>query len=222
MKTQVAEAPRFDLATPSGRVKAYADFVWNDHAWLRLAFQNAHWISEELVRTNQPWPHQLAAWQARGVRTVINLRGGSDGSSQVLEQAACRDLGLPLVTFRMSSREAPAAEQVHAARALFESIAYPALLHCKSGADRSGVMSVLYLHFRRGIPIREAMQQLHLRYLHWDGGDTGILDFTFRKYLREGEPAGLSFLAWVSRPGYDPAEIKAEYRIAQRRWLRQA
>ena len=36
----------------------------------------------------------------------------------------------------------------------------------RSGADRAGIMSVLYMHFRQGKTIREAMDQLHLRYLH--------------------------------------------------------
>lgn len=206
------EALRYDLSTWSGRAKTYLDFVWNDHAWLRLGFQNAHWLSDEIVRTNQPWPHQLAAWRAKGIRTVINLRGGSGGSCQVLEEAACRELGLELVAFRVKSREAPTADQVIAAKSLFDSIAYPALLHCKSGADRSGVMSVLYMHFRQGQPIRQAIRQLGLRYLHWPRGDTGILDYTFAKYLREGEPAGLHFLDWVKSPTYDPAALKAEYR----------
>ncbi|THD77236.1 MAG: protein tyrosine phosphatase [Phenylobacterium sp.] len=206
----------FDLTTAAGRRQAYADFLWNDHAYLRLAFRNAHWISDELVRTNQPWPHQLAAWKARGVATVISLRGGPGGSSQAIEQAACERLGLALVTFRMSSREPPSREQVLGARQLFDTIAYPALLHCKSGADRSGVMSALYLHLRKGVPIREAMGQLHPRYLHWPRGQAGVLDHTFETYLREAEPQGMSFLDWVQSPLYDPARLKADYRGRRR------
>ena len=70
----MSEAPaqdRFDLSTPLGRAMAYADYLWNDHAYLRLGFSNAHWISEELVRANQPWPHQIAAWKARGIRSML-------------------------------------------------------------------------------------------------------------------------------------------------------
>ena len=59
------EPRRFDLATPSGRLRTYWDFLFQDHAVLRLAFRNAHWVSEDLVRTNQPWPHQLADWKAK-------------------------------------------------------------------------------------------------------------------------------------------------------------
>jgi protein tyrosine/serine phosphatase len=201
----------FDLTTGAGRAKAYADYLWNDHAYLRLGFQNAHWISGELVRTNQPWPHQLAAWKAKGIRTVINLRGGFDGSFYALEKEACARYGLKLVNFTVASREAPSRAQVTGAKRLFETIEYPALMHCKSGADRAGVMSVLYMHFRQGRTIREAVDQLGFKYLHVKQGKTGVLDYTFERHLDEGEPAGLSFLEWVQSPAYDPAGLKKTF-----------
>ena len=202
----------FDLSSPGGRVRTYLDYLWNDHAYLRLGFSNAHWISEELVRANQPWPHQLAAWKRRGVRTVINLRGGFDASFYALEKDACERHGLEMVDFTITSREVPSRERVLGAKRLFETIAYPALMHCKSGADRAGIMSVLYMHFRKGRTIREALEQLHLRYLHVKQGKTGVLDYTFERYLAEGEPAGLSFVEWVESPMYDPAGMKAKFR----------
>ncbi len=204
--------PGFDLATPGGRLRTYADYLWNDHAYLRLGFQNAHWISDELVRTNQPWPHQLAAWKAKGVRTIVNLRGGFDASFHALEKDACARLGLEMVDFTITSREVPSRARVLGAKRLFETIAYPALMHCKSGADRAGIMSVFYMHFRKGLPIREAMDQLHLRYLHMRQGKTGVLDYTFERYLVEGEPAGMSFLEWVESALYDPDGMKADFR----------
>ena len=39
-----------------------------------------------------------------------------------------------------------------------------------------------------------------------------MLDYTFARYLTEGEPAGMSFLEWVESPMYDPAGIKADFR----------
>jgi protein tyrosine/serine phosphatase len=198
----------------------YLDFVFKDHAFLRLGFRNAHWISDEFVRTNQPWPHQLAQWKARGVRTVLNLRGSADGSPQRIERRACAQLGLRLVEFRMASKEAPSREQILGARRLFDEIAYPALMHCKTGADRTGLMSVLYLHFRKGLPIADAIQQLSLRYLHLKSGRPGVLDAVFVRYLQEAAPQGVSFLDWVQSPAYDPAEIQAAYaRRMKRSWL---
>lgn len=211
---QIRERPlaQFDLSTPEGRKRARRDYMWNDHAFLRLRFQNAHWISEELVRTNQPSPEQLAGWKARGIKTIINLRGGFDGSFYVLEKEACAQLGLKLVDFTITSREVPSRARVLGARDLFQSIEYPALMHCKSGADRAGIMSVFYMHFRKGKPIAEALDQLHLRYLHMKAGKTGVLDYVFERYLAEGEPAGLSFVEWVESPAYQPDAMKADFR----------
>jgi protein tyrosine/serine phosphatase len=204
----------FDLTTAAGRRRAVLDHLWKDHAYLRLGFSNAHWISDELVRTNQPWPFQLKAWADRGVRTVINLRGGFQTSFRALEVEACARLGLELVDFVVASRDVPTRGQVLGARRLFETVRYPALMHCKSGADRAGIMAVFYKHFRQGQPIREALKQLSPKYLHVRAGLTGVLDYVFERYLREGEPAGLSFEAWVASPAYDPAAIKADFRAA--------
>ncbi len=189
-----------------------ADYLWKDHAWLRLGFSNAHWISEELVRANQPWPFQFKAWADRGIKTVINLRGGFQTSFRALEVDACRRYGLELVDFVIASRDVPTAEKVLGAQRLFDTVRYPALMHCKSGADRAGIMGVFYKHFRQGQPIRQAISQLSPKYLHVRAGLTGVLDYIFERYLTEGEPAGLSFLEWVQSPAYDPVAIQADFR----------
>ncbi len=203
------------MTTPAGRFSTVLDYLWNDHAYLRLGFQNAHWISPELVRANQPWPFQFRQWKERGIKTVINLRGGFDASFYALERDACSRLGLELIDFTVTSREVPSRARVLGAKAMFETIEYPALMHCKSGADRAGIMSVLYSHFRLGQPIRQAIDQLSPRYLHVKAGKTGVLDYVFERYLSEAEPQGMSFLDWVESDAYNPAAIKADFRA---RW----
>src|SRR5690606_15940759 len=128
----------------------------------------------------------------------------------MLEKEACERNGIRLVDFQMFSRDAPSRESVLAARDLFESIAYPALMHCKSGADRAGVMAVLYQHFRKGMPIDAAAEQLSRKYLHVRQGKTGVLDFFFETYLKEGQPRGLAFVDWVASQ-YDRTEVKARF-----------
>ena len=204
--------PAFDLTTLRGRLRATLDYLWRDHAYLRLGFSNDHWMSHELARANQPWPFQLRRWKASGVRTVINLRGGFGASFYALEAAGCARLGLALVNFTIASRDVPTAAQVLGARDLFETVQYPAMMHCKSGADRAGIMAVFYRHFRQGLTIREALAELSPRYLHVRAGLTGVLDYVFERYLAEGEPAGLSFVQWVQSPAYDPGKIKAEFK----------
>lgn len=204
-------AKTFDLSTPAGRLAAYWDFIWADHAFLRLGFQNAFWIGADMVRANQPWPHQLRWWRDAGVRTIVNLRGGFDASFYALERDACARLGLAMVDFTVTSRGVPTRDQIFGARDLFGAIAYPALMHCKSGADRAGLMSVLYRHFRLGEPIRTALQELSLKRLHVRQGKTGVLDWVFERYLAEAEPKGIGFVDWVASDAYDPKRLKAEF-----------
>jgi protein tyrosine/serine phosphatase len=203
---------RFDLSTFWGRLRAYLDFIFTDHAFLRVTWHNAHWISPELLRMNQPWPYQLAQWKKRGIKTVLNLRGTPDAGHYVLEEEACRKLGLKLVNFTVWSREAPSREVVLGAKRLFDSLEYPVLMHCKSGADRAGIMSVLYQHFRQGLPVKEAARQLSWKYGHARAGLTGVLDYAIERYLEEADALGHSYEEWVSRPDYDHKAIQQEFR----------
>lgn len=203
--------PEFDLSQTSGRLAALTDMTWRDHAFLRLWWQNAHWISDEMVRANQPWPFQIRRWAKRGIRTIINLRGGTGTSFHQLERQACAQSGIALENFTVTSRGAPTLEQISGAKRLFESIAYPALMHCKSGADRAGLMSVLYLHFRKGEPVDKAMRMLSLRFGHVRQGKTGVLDYFFEQYLAHRRHSGLTLTEWAEK-AYDPDKLKAEFR----------
>jgi protein tyrosine/serine phosphatase len=209
-----------DLATRPGRRRARRELVWGDHGFLRARFANLHRISDEMWRANQPSPERLARYRRElGIATVINLRGRSPKGYYLLEREACAALGMDLVDFQVFSRDAPARETVLAARDLFERIRYPALMHCKSGADRAGLMAVLYLHFRQGVPIAEAARQLSFRYLHVREGKTGLLDHFFASYLRDAAGSGKAFADWV-REDYDAAAVKAEFLAGWRARLR--
>ena len=200
-----------DLATPDGRRRARRELVWGDHGFLRARFSNLHRISPEMWRSNQPSPRQVEAHaRERGIRTIINLRGATTRGYYLLEKEACEANGIELIDFQVYSRDTPTVETILAARDLFEGLAYPALMHCKSGADRAGIMSVLYMHFRQGLPIAEAIEQLSLKYLHVKQGKTGMLDYFFEDYLRFNAVTPKPFLDWV-REDYDRLAVKAAF-----------
>jgi protein tyrosine phosphatase (PTP) superfamily phosphohydrolase (DUF442 family) len=190
---------KFDLTTASGRLRTTVDHLWNDHAYLRLGFSNAHWISHELVRTNQPWPFQLKAWSDNGIRTVINLRGGFDASFRALEVEACQRLGLELVDFVIASRDVPTRLQVLGARDLFERVRYPALMHCRpalTGRGHGGVLQAL----PPGSDHCQAIAQLSplpacAGWSHWGAG------LCVRTPCRRASRPALTFAEWVeARP----------------------
>lgn len=193
----------------------YLDMLLLDHLVVRLMFPNRHRLAPDAWRAAQPLPYQVRHHARQGIRTIVNLRGPADSSTYRLEKAACREAGITLVDFCVRSRAAPTRDEVLAARELFADVAYPMLMHCKSGADRVGLMSTLYLHTRHGVPISEARRQLSLRYGHIRQADTGILDLFFEAYLAYAAKTPIEFYDWVATV-YDPAEVAAN--LHSRRW----
>jgi protein tyrosine/serine phosphatase len=210
MQTPPALSARFDLSTPEGRRRATHDLMWVDHGFLRVVFQNLHWISPEMARSNQPSPEHIARYAAMGIKTIVNLRGFNDSGHYWLEREACEHHGLTLVDTPISSRDTPTKERLWRAKEIFETITYPALMHCKSGADRAGLYGVLYKHWRLGQPLEQAVEQLSGRYLHVRAGKTGMLDFFFEVAAAEMKEKGKPFDAWIEED-YDPAAVKARF-----------
>ncbi|MGB0908027.1 MAG: fused DSP-PTPase phosphatase/NAD kinase-like protein [Maricaulaceae bacterium] len=199
-----------DLNNPQDRKQAYRDLTWGDHGFLRLRFANRHHIGGEMYRENQPSPKRIAKLAEMGTKTIINLRGESPKGFYLLEVEACKEHGIELINHRMYSRDVHTVEAIRGARDLFERIEYPAMMHCKSGADRTGIMGVLYRHFKMGDSIEEAVEQLSLKYLHVRQGKTGMLDFFFQTYLDYAKDHDISFIDWVEGP-YNPPEVKANF-----------
>jgi protein tyrosine/serine phosphatase len=209
-EAMVRSAPPW-LRRGLGPMAAYLDMLLVDHGLFRMLYVNAHRLSDKAWRSAQPAPHHIRRFARAGVRTVVNLRGPRDCGSYWLEQEACARHGLKLVNFQIRSRAAPTREELKAAKRLFEEVEYPILMHCKSGADRAGIMSVLYRFLHEGVPLAEAKRELSLRYGHFRQADTGILDYFFDKYLEDTRARPMPFFEWVET-SYNPDELKRTFR----------
>lgn len=195
------------------RLQAWTNMLLADHGVFRLAYLNKHRVAGQLWRSAQPAPHQLARFARAGGRTVINLRGGREHGSWQLQREACARLGLDLDELVVRSRGAPDPGTIRAARDLFARIAYPALIHCKSGADRAGFVAALYLILHEGRPVADALGQLSPRYGHFRLSKTGILDAFLERYAEEGERRGLSLVDWAEQV-YDPEALARDFKPA--------
>lgn len=187
------------------------ELMIKDHGVLRIRWHNLHQIDEMMWRSNQPTPARLAAAKQLGIRTIINLRGPRNDGGWRLEAEACAKLGLKLVDFTARSRAMPDKQMLYDARDLFVAIegGGPALLHCKSGADRAGIMAALYLLIHRGQPAAKALEQLAWRYLHVKQAKTGLLDVFLAAYIPY-EAQGMAFFDWVETI-YDPEKLQADF-----------
>jgi protein tyrosine phosphatase (PTP) superfamily phosphohydrolase (DUF442 family) len=211
---RIARQKRWDrpLTKFPQRVYAWLHLLFADHGIFRLLYLNAHPITPQAWRAAQPAPHQLAAFAKKGVRTVVLLRGGREHGAWPLEVEACTRNGLELREYILRSRGAPSREEILNLPAFFRSLNHPVLFHCKSGADRAGLMATLYLLVHENRPLKEARRQLSLRYGHFRWAKTGILDAFFDLYEEAQQQSGssLPFLTWVEQH-YDPEQLEKTF-----------
>ncbi|WP_426238614.1 dual specificity protein phosphatase family protein [Pararhizobium sp. DWP1-1-3] len=122
-----------------------------------------------LYRSNQPTALNVADYAQRyGIKTIVNLRGSGQGAAWYKDEvAAARSLGIKHIDFRMSATQALTIEETNTLVTLLRDAPKPILIHCKSGADRTGLASVLYLNRIAGADEDTAERQLSIRFGHF-------------------------------------------------------
>jgi protein tyrosine/serine phosphatase len=199
-----------DLTTAKGRAWAWSDSLFVDHAVFRTVWHNlAPVVPGELYRSNHPTPSFLAHVTARlQIRTLINLRGARRCGSDALSREAAARLRLVHIDAPFESRGPPHRERVLRLAEIYKTMQTPALMHCKSGADRAGLAAGLYVLLNGGTAA-QALEQLSWRFGHFNRSRTGILDAFFMRYAREAE-GRIDFLDWVTNE-YNEADLRRDF-----------
>ena len=192
---------------------AWGNALFIDHAILRLGWRNWGVVAPgRLYRSNHPLPWQIRlAARHHGIRTVINLRGNrADCGADALSRAEAARLGLAHIDAPFESRGAPHKDRILRLAAIFQDMDEPTLIHCKSGADRTGLAAGLWLMLQ-GRPVAEALAQLSLRHGHVAASRTGILDAFFKSFaaFQQANPE-IPFLEWVQGT-YDEAALRESF-----------
>jgi len=205
--------PPADFSAPVGRRAAWLNSLLADHALFRLSWRNWGVVeSGRLYRSNHPLPWQLRqAAERYGLRTVINLRGhrAMCGSDQ-LGRATAAELGLVHIDAPFESRGAPHKDRILRLAEIYRTMAEPALIHCKSGADRTGLAAGIWLLLQGHSP-EAALGQLSLRWGHVRQSRTGILDAFFALYAAAVRERPRPFLDWL-RDEYDEEALRRNFR----------
>lgn len=209
-----AKLPRWAVET-FGPAVHHTDMWLVDHGVFREFHLNLHRVTPELWRSAQPAPRHLRFLAQQGVEQVVNLRGSSPTGAYWLEQGACARHGLDLSDVKLRSRAAPTHAELLAARGAIAGVDRPTLVHCKSGADRTGLFCTLYLIIREHLPVDIAMRQLSLRFGHIRQSKTGIIDAFFDRYLEDTKSAPMPFVEWTERV-YVPEELEQDFRNRRR------
>lgn len=199
-----------DIVSKAGRRNAWIDALFIDHAVFRLGWTNFAAVAPGILyRSNHPLPYHLARFtREAGLKTLINLRGLARNGADALSRDMAERLGLSFIDMPLESRGAPQRDRILRLAEIYRTMTPPALIHCKSGADRAGLASALYILISGG-NVALAERQLSLRYGHFRHSNTGILDAFIATYAREGE-GRKPFLKWVAED-YDEASLRAQF-----------
>lgn len=199
------------LAAPGARRRAWLDSLLIDHALLRLVWTNAGIVVPGvLYRSNHPTPGRLAAMARRWkLKSVLNLRGVTTTGSYALSREQALRLGLEVIDLPLSSGHAPSRETLEHLVAVLAHLPAPALMHCKSGADRTGFAAAIYL-LVQGTPPAVARRQLSWRWGHLARSRAGVLDAVLDAFARRADPAQ-DFAHWA-HSSYDPEAATAAFK----------
>ncbi|CAN7575982.1 dual specificity protein phosphatase family protein [Rhizobium sp. LjRoot30] len=137
-------------------------------AFLQLSGNFHTVIDGELYRSAQPSAGQLETYvRDHGIRTVINLRGESVTAHWYADEiATAKRLNLNHIDFRMNASRRLTTGEADELVAILKAAPKPILIHCKAGADRTGLVSVIYSERIAGMSEEIAENQLSIRFGH--------------------------------------------------------
>lgn len=119
----------------------------------------------------------------RGVRTVLNLRGTTPWDGWY--QGECRATFAAHVSqedVTLSAQTLPFPGELRRVVEVLDRSEYPVVVHCKQGADRTGLVSAMVLLLYTDSTLADARRQLWPRYGHWPVARTANMDRFFDLY----------------------------------------
>jgi len=173
-----------------------------------------------VFRSAQPGA-ELGQWIERyGLRSVLNLRGGDEQDwwykNEVQETGSRR---VDLYDLPLSATRRPSRRELLCLIDVLERCRYPLLIHCKSGADRTGMASAIYLMLRQRQSPDEAERAFSLEFGHVPLFGPEHLHEPLREYGRWLKERGLGhepgrFRDWVKNE-YEAADPKVDPPLLQ-------
>ncbi|HZV34942.1 MAG TPA: dual specificity protein phosphatase family protein [Verrucomicrobiae bacterium] len=166
-------------------------FLWNRF----VLNHNFHVVSPgQVYRCGQlDVPDLTRVVQEHGIKSILNLRGGArTGLTEWYraETNAAWQLGVRYYDYELSASQELTEAQLDKIVNIMATAPKPLLIHCKSGADRTGLVGALYLYSFEGKPAKVADRELTMFYGHLPFfQDTGAMDDSFWRYVGHHAPA---------------------------------
>ena len=115
---------------------------------------NLHKVSESLYRGAQPGKEGIQELKKLGIKTVINLR--SDQSDEKM----LKDSGIVYKAIPMAASDPKVEDVITFLNIISDSNSAPVFIHCRYGADRTGLMCAVYRIFVQGWSKENAIEEM--------------------------------------------------------------
>jgi protein tyrosine/serine phosphatase len=139
--------------------------------WGILQYEgNLHAVSEGVLYRSAQLSKTETRWAVReyAIKSVLNLRGAHAGQSWYDDEIeAAGELGLAHFDYPLSSKRLVTSQQIEEVLDIVRKAPKPLLIHCKSGADRTGLVAALYRFAETGASAAQADRELSLVYGHF-------------------------------------------------------
>ena len=119
---------------------------------LGIELDNFYRLTDEVYRSQQPDEEEMAALEAMGMRSILNLR--EDHS----DEDEARGTRLKLYHVPVNAGEVDDRFVISALRVIVEA-QKPILIHCWHGSDRTGVVAAMYRMVFQGWPRQRAIDE---------------------------------------------------------------
>jgi len=168
------------------------------------AYDNFHAVIDgQIYRSAQLSENKLKKIiSEKKLKTIINLRGINEEKKwYTKEKKIAQDNGVQYYSFRFVAHRLPNCTQLDALIEALKSAPRPLLLHCKGGADRTGVASAMALAIEKNSPLSKLKQQFSLFYgvMPFSGSIGPLLFSQYENWLSQNGSShnGDTLLYWI-------------------------
>ena len=149
----------------------------------QVATSNLHVVSPgQVYRSSRMSPEAMAlVVQTHGIKNVFSLIGTNRTEGDTLQR-----LGVEYFGCSLSDRREVTDEQMEEILTSLRRAPKPILIHCKAGADRTGLVASLYRYAIEGRSAAAADGELTIRYGHmpqWLGFCSSAMDRSYWRYV---------------------------------------
>lgn len=127
---------------------------------------NFHQVNDRLYRGAQPKKDGLKKLASLGVKSILNLRGEDENT--IAEQQEAKELGLNYYALPMGGLSRPSDEQIAKALSIINNPENGVVfVHCKHGADRTGVVIACFRMLQESQTAEQAKEEAEKHGMSW-------------------------------------------------------